>query len=74
MTYAGVSPDYGGETGWWRVQDLAWYSFDALLMMIRIAGERTERSIGELCRELASARGISIGSERSRQEDPRGGW
>jgi hypothetical protein len=36
------------------------FSFDALVIMIRIAAERSGRSVAELCRELASTRGVSI--------------
>jgi hypothetical protein len=59
-TYGGIEPDYYDAAGWWRVQDLALFSFDALVIMIRVAAERSGRSLAVVCQEIASARGVDI--------------
>ena len=55
-TYAGVVPDYEGDAGWWRVQDLDFYALLALVVAVGVAAERTGRTDrGDLFGELASA-------------------
>ncbi|HEV8298391.1 MAG TPA: hypothetical protein VGQ20_13890 [Acidimicrobiales bacterium] len=60
MTSAGLTPDYYADAGWWRVQDLALFSFYALVIMVRIAAVRTGRSVADVCGQIAAARGVSI--------------
>ncbi len=54
--YAGVEPDYLGDAGWWRNQDLWRFAFLALVGMIRVAAERTARAVAEICAELDTRR------------------
>ena len=54
--HAGVKPDYLGAASWWRNQDLWRFAFLALVGMIRVAAERTGRTVAEICAELDGRR------------------
>jgi len=58
MIRAGVYPDLFGEVSWWHDDDLWVYAFYALAIYVRVAAERTERSVDDVARVLASRRGL----------------
>ena len=58
--HGGVVADYFGVAGWWQRQDLSWFAFVTLVLMVRVAAERTGRPVTEVCSELAVARGIVV--------------
>jgi hypothetical protein len=58
MIRAGVYPDLLGEVQWWHGDDLWFYAFLALVIYLRIAAERTGRSVSEVASTLATRRGI----------------
>jgi len=58
--HAGIAPDYSGVAGWWQQQDLSWFAFLTLVLMVRIAAERTSRPVADVCSDLAAARGIVL--------------
>jgi hypothetical protein len=58
--HGGIVPDYDAAAIWWQVQDLAFYAFQAVAIMIRIAAERTDRSAASICDELAVAHGMKL--------------
>ena len=58
--HAGVAPDYFGVAGWWQQQDLSWFAFMTLVLMVRIAAERTGRPVAGVCSELGAARGVVV--------------
>jgi hypothetical protein len=61
MIRAGVYPDLLGEVGWWRDDDDLWaYAFYALMIYLRIAAERTNRSVSDVARALAARRGVEL--------------
>ncbi len=60
MIRGGVYPDLLDEVGWWHNDDLWFYAFFALVIYMRIAAERSERSFEEVARALAARRGVSL--------------
>jgi len=56
--HAGVIADYFGVAGWWQRQDLSWFAFVTLVLLVRVAAERTGQPVADVCAELATARGI----------------
>jgi hypothetical protein len=61
MIRAGVYPDLFGEVSWWHDDDLWVYAFYALVVYVRVAAERTERSVVDVARVLATRRGLEPG-------------
>ena len=43
---------------WWHGDDLWFYAFYALVIYLRIAAERTGKSVSDVASTLASRRGI----------------
>ena len=62
MIRAGVYPDLLGEVGGWHNDDLWVYAFYALVIYLRIAAERTNRSVEDVARALAARRGLELDS------------
>jgi hypothetical protein len=60
MIRGGVYPDLLDEAGWWRNDDLWFYALFALVIYMRIAAERSERSFEEVARALAARRGVAL--------------
>jgi hypothetical protein len=60
MIRAGVEPDLLGETAWWRTDDLWRWSFYALVIYLRVAAERSGRSLAVVCESIAARHGIQI--------------
>ena len=58
--HGGVMGDYFGVAGWWQLQDLSWFAFVTLVLMVRVAAERTGRPVADVCSELAAARGVVV--------------
>jgi hypothetical protein len=58
MIRAGVRPDLLGEIYWWNTDDLWEYALYALVIYIRIAAERSGRSVAEVCARLAGRHGV----------------
>jgi hypothetical protein len=59
MIRGGVYPDLLDEVGWWHNDDLWFYALFALVIYMRIAAERSERSFEEVARALAARRGMA---------------
>lgn len=55
-----IMPDYDAAAIWWRVNDLAFYAFQAAAIMIRIAAERTAQPVAFFCDELAAPHGLKL--------------
>jgi hypothetical protein len=60
MIRGGVYPDLLAEVGWWHNDDLWFYAFFVLVIYVRIAAERSERSFEEVTRALAARRGVPL--------------
>jgi hypothetical protein len=60
MIRGGVYPDLLGEVGWWHDDDLWFYAFFALVIYLRIAAERSQRTFEEVARALAARRGVAL--------------
>jgi hypothetical protein len=58
--HGGRVPDYDAAARWWRVNDLAFYAFQATAIMIRIAAERTGQPVASICGELAAPHGMKL--------------
>ena len=58
--HAGIVPDYSGVAGRWQQQDLSWFAFLTLVLMVRISVERTGRPVADVCSALAEARGTVL--------------
>ncbi len=59
MIRGGVYPDLLDEVGSWHNDDLWFYAFFALVIYMRIAAERSERSFEEVARALGARRGVA---------------
>jgi hypothetical protein len=60
MIAAGVYPDLLDEAYGWGIEDMWEYAFYALLVYVRIAAERTDRSSEAVAIALAERRGITL--------------
>jgi hypothetical protein len=54
MIRAGVQPDLLGEIYWWNTDDLWEYALYAFVVYVRVAAERSGRSVAEVCARLAA--------------------
>jgi hypothetical protein len=60
MIHGGVYPDLLDDAAWWEADDLWTYSFFAFLLYVRVASERTGRSVEEVARSIADRRGVAV--------------
>ena len=60
MIRAGVDPGLLDEAAWWRADDLWMWSLDALVVYVRVAADRTEVAVGEVCGRLARRHGVDL--------------
>jgi len=58
MIRAGVQPDLLGEIRWWGTDDFWEYALYALVIYVRVAADRTNRPLPELCARLAAHHGV----------------
>ena len=52
LTAAGAEPE---DTAWWSVDDLWRHALDAVVVFVRVAAERRDTSVEEVCRTLFTA-------------------
>ena len=52
--HAGIVVDYYDIAGWWRAQDFTFHAFDAAVVLIRGAADKTGRSVRSICEEIAA--------------------
>ena len=60
MIHGGVFPDLLDDAAWWEADDLWVYSFFAFLLYMRVAAERSVRSVEEVARSIADRRGVTV--------------
>jgi len=60
MIHGGVYPDLLDDAAWWEADDLWVYSFFAFLLYMRVAAERSVRSVEEVARSIADRRGVTV--------------
>jgi hypothetical protein len=60
MVRAGVYPDLLDEADGWGIEDMWRYAFYALVVYVRIAAERSGRSVEEVATALAGHRGLEL--------------
>ncbi len=60
MIRGGVYPDLLSEVGWWHNDDLWFYAFFSLVIYMRIAAERSGRSLEQVAGALAARRGVPL--------------
>jgi hypothetical protein len=60
MIRAGIYPDLLDEADGWGIEDMWRYAFYALVVYVRIASERLERSLEEVVTALAEHRGLKL--------------
>jgi hypothetical protein len=58
MIRAGIYPDLLDEADGWGIEDMWRYAFYALVIYVRIAAERSGRSLEEIVTALAVHRGL----------------
>ena len=58
-------PTSSTDAAWWEADDLWSYSFFALLLYVRVAAERTGRSVEDVARSIADRRGVTLGTPDS---------
>jgi hypothetical protein len=58
--HAGIAVDYGEVAGWWHVQDFAFYAFQAVVIMIRLAAATTGQPARSICAEIAARRHVQL--------------
>ena len=59
MIHGGVYPDLLDDAAWWEADDLWVYSFFAFLLYVRVAAERSGRSVEEVARSIADRRAVA---------------
>lgn len=57
---AGVYPDLDSEADYWGMEGFWLYAFYALVIYVRAAAERTDRSVEAVARALAARRGLKL--------------
>jgi len=60
MIRAGVDPGLLDEVSWWRTDDLWFWAFDALVVYLRVAAERTGEPINVVCEQVANRHGVAL--------------
>ncbi len=60
MIHGGVEPDLLGEVTWWSRDDLWLWSLYALVIYVRVAAERTGRTVGAVCQSVATRHGVDL--------------
>ena len=60
MIHGGVEPDLLGEVTWWNRDDLWLWSLYALVIYVRVAAERTGRTVGAVCQSVAPRHGVDL--------------
>jgi hypothetical protein len=60
MIHGGVYPDLLDDAAWWEADDLWVYSFFAFLLYMRVAAERSGRSVEEVARSIADRRSVTV--------------
>jgi hypothetical protein len=61
MLHGGVDPGLLDEIQWWRIDDLWYWSLEALATYVRAAADRTgPLSVESICRRIAKARDITL--------------
>jgi hypothetical protein len=60
MIRAGIYPDLLDEADGWGIEDMWRYAFYAVVVYVRIASERSERSLEEVVTALAEHRGLKL--------------
>jgi hypothetical protein len=61
MIRAGVDPALLEEVGWWREDDLWFWSLEALVLYLRAASERSGASVSDVCQRIARRHGVELG-------------
>lgn len=57
---AGVYPDLDTEADFWGMEGFWMYAFYTLVIYVRVAAERTDRSVGEVARALAARHDVKV--------------
>jgi len=60
MIHGGVFPDLLDDAAWWEADDLWVYSFFAFLLYMRLAAERSGRSVEEVARSISDRRSVTM--------------
>ena len=60
MAHGGVSVDLDEEAGWWQADDFSGFAFWALVIYVRVAAERTGRTVADIAGELANRHGVTL--------------
>ena len=60
MIHGGVYPDLLDDAAWWEADDLWVYSFFAFLLYMRVAAERSVRSVEEVARSISDRRSVTM--------------
>jgi hypothetical protein len=58
--HAGIAPGYDAAAGWWRVNDFAFYAFQAAAIMICVTAEGSSKRVPSICGEIAALRGLEL--------------
>jgi hypothetical protein len=58
--HAGIDVDYYEVAGWWNVQDYTRHAFAAAVVLIRVAADRTGRSVASICNDVAARLGTTL--------------
>jgi hypothetical protein len=63
MLRGGVDPGLLDEVIWWQSDDLWFWSLEALLTYIRVAAERAELEVAEVCERIAARHHVDLTSD-----------
>ena len=60
MAHGGVTVDLDEEAGWWQADDFSGFAFWAMVIYVRVAAERTGRTVADIAGELAGRHGVTL--------------
>src|SRR5436190_9010704 len=60
MAHGGVTAELDDEAGWWRADDFSGFAWWALIIYVRVAAERTGRTVPDIATELAARHSVTL--------------
>ena len=65
MIHGAVDPALLDEVQWWQTDDVWYWSLEAFVVYARVAADRTDQSVGAICRRIAADRGVNLAGDFS---------
>ena len=65
MTHGAVDPALLDEVQWRQTDDVWYWSLEACIVYARVAADRTDQSVGTICRRIAADRSVNLAGDVS---------